>query len=376
MQSNCLNVVGVMSGTSLDACDFVLTKVHLAKNKIKGVEFLDHAQKRLPQNLKKQTWTLLEDPSQTLALKSVAELNQAWGKYYGSQLATLKKNHQWEFSLVGLHGQTVYHQGGRLTWQMGSLSAVAALVKLPVVGDFRSLDVELGYQGAPLAPLFHEILAPHKKNLHSIHNLGGISNLTLIQKREMLLAFDSGPANMPMDTYLSSSTKGKILYDKAGGLAAIGKVNPALFKALIGHPYFKKQPPKSSGREQFGGKWLMSQLERYPNISREDILSTLTEWVAWSIANAYIKFAPRVNQLDTIYFCGGGALNIELLNRIQRFLPSVKVSTTERLGWPVFAIEGGCFAFLAAARVLNHKWDLRRITGNPQAIRLGVIYEG
>jgi anhydro-N-acetylmuramic acid kinase len=180
---------------------------------------------------------------------------------------------------------------------------------------------------------------------------------------------------MPMDTYLASVTGGKVLFDKNGEIAAQGKVHEPLLSKLKKHPFFSKKPPKSAGREQFGGVWLRSQLKSFSKLPKEDVVSTLTEWVAWSMAHSYLSFCPKKEIPSHIYFCGGGALNLELLNRVQALLPQTRVQTTEALGWPVFAVEAGCFAYLAAARVMGYKWDLRHITGNPKPIPLGVIYE-
>lgn len=374
--SQTLNAVGIMSGTSLDACDFVLIEARVnTKKQIEELRFLDHIQKPLDNQIRAQTWRLIENPKSKVTLAEVATLNLDWANYYGKQLMKICQQKKWKVDIVGLHGQTVYHQGTKLTWQMGSLARVAAITQVPVVGDFRSMDVSMGYQGAPLAPLFHAALLKNKNKLLSIHNLGGISNLTLIQNGQVLAAFDTGPANMPIDTFLIHATQGRIRFDKNGRLAAQGRVDIPLFKKLKRHSYFKKPAPKSAGREQFGGEWLKTQLSKAHKISLNDTCATLTEWVAWSIATAYNQLQPVHGFPESIYFCGGGALNTELLNRVQKYLPQCKVQTTAQLGWPVFAIEGGCFAYLATARYLGYRWNLKNITGNPNLIKLGVVYE-
>lgn len=376
MKNKIFSVVGVMSGTSLDGCDFVLTQFALdSKNQIKKMVFQELVQKPLPKKLGQQTWSLLEGLQSKATVADLAHLNQEWGYYYAKQLLSIKKKYKWSIDLVGLHGQTIYHQGGLSTWQMGSLAQVASQLRVPVVGDFRSLDVAMGYQGAPLAPLFHKALLGKSQHLECVHNLGGISNTTWIQNGRVLRAFDTGPANMPMDTFLLKETQGKVKFDKSGGLAQKGQIDLELLKTLQKHPYFKKAPPKSAGREQFGGPWLEQCLKPYSHLKLEDRVSTLTEWVAWSIAESYYQFSPNKKLPKTIYFCGGGALNIELLNRVQCRLPQCKVETTDSLGWPVFAVEGACFGYLALARQLGWRWDLSNITGNPQPIYLGTTYE-
>lgn len=359
--------VGIMSGTSLDACDFVLCRYQVIKNKITKFNFVDQVQVKLPKKIFEQTWRLSEK-QQALTSQQWANLNFEWGRYYGSSLAKIKQSKKWKFNLVGLHGQTVYHAGGRATLQLGEPGFCAAQTGAKTYSDFRSFDVAQGYQGAPLAPLFHGFLSQEVSYPVAFHNIGGIGNLTLANKGKVLSAFDSGPGNMPIDWGVLKYTQGKQKVDKAGHLAAKGEVDAELLARLKKHPYFRKTPPKSCGREQFGGAWLESIIK---NKVTKSTLATLTEWVAWSIADSYYKHVGQIPK--EIYFCGGGALNLHLLARVQSYLPEARVKTCESLGWPVFSMEGGAFAFLALARELGLRHELKQITGNPHPQLLGSL---
>jgi anhydro-N-acetylmuramic acid kinase len=387
-QSRTLSAVGIMSGTSLDACDFVLCSFQVKPGKkshpghIQSVTFQDHVQRPLNTKLQNKTWSLVQSKKASYTTLELAELHQQWGEYYAKEVLEIQKSHHWSFDLVGLHGQTILHQGGRFTWQLGSPYPLVSKVGVPVVADFRSLDVTMGYQGAPLAPLFHKEIQKHNtssaKKLISFHNLGGLSNLTLVEKGLVIQAFDTGPANVPMDTYIQRVTKGRLTFDQGGALAAQGEIIPTLEKKLKSHPFFKLPPPKSADRQDFGGLWLEKILQPYgSSYKKENVLATLTQWVAWSIAKAYQDFENTHNKRpESIYFCGGGALNSNLLDRLQKLLPYSQVLTTQDLQWPVFTVEAACFAYLAVAQVLGIQSHLKNITGNPNPITLGTLYKG
>lgn len=362
-------VIGIMTGTSLDGCDFVLIEIYKDKSKIK-CHFLDQFQVKIPNSLLKQT-QLVTSHKNFFSSLDLTQLHFEWGSFYSKALSQVIKKRKWDFDLIGLHGQTVAHKGKKLTCQIGSPHLLAATFKVPVVYDFRSMDVALGYEGAPLAPLFHKVIWGDQKSVVSIHNLGGMSNLTLIDKGQIKLAFDTGPANLPLDSVMSFYTKNKKKFDQDGKIAQSGVVNEKLFNYFVKHSFFKIKPPKSCGREEFGPDWILNQI---PNkMSLEEAMATVTEGVAFSIANAYKKFVKPMP--EKILFCGGGAKNLFLLERIQTYLPEVTIGTTETHGWPVFSLEGGAFAYLAWARKEKVRHKLTQTTGNPSPIYLGSICE-
>ena len=372
-------VVGLMSGTSLDACDLVWCRYQYSPvtKAIDSFQFLDQVQYLLPKALKKQSLQVAEG-RQALTAGQWAHFQRQWGRYYKKVLSQVTQERKWSFQLVGLHGQTVYHEAGVCTLQVGDPAAIALAFKAPVVHQFRHLDVESGFAGAPLAPLFHGQLAqlsPYTRI--AFQNLGGIGNVTYLTKKkgatsfQLQTAFDTGPGNMPLDNWMRWKTGGQQQFDKNGRWAAQGSLHPQLLRYCQQNSYFKKKPPKACGREQFGADFLNSILQRYGE--GPEVLHTLTEWVAWSVAHAYGTHLPSWPQV--VYLCGGGALNAFLVERIQSYMPEVKVLTTEALGWPLFAIEGAAFAYLAAARWHGIRHNLKPITGQPRPLLLGDVVQ-
>lgn len=361
-----LRTIGIMSGTSLDGVDFVLTDV--TRSPEMSVKYRDRAELAFPKELSRR---LMSAARHELRVADLAELHFDLGRFYASGLARVLKARRWKADLVGLHGQTVYHRGGHATLQIGEASFLAERSNLPVVSDFRPMDIAFGGEGAPLAPHFHRIAFAKGEASLAVHNLGGISNLTLFRKGRMITAFDTGPANMPLDLCIQRATRGRSRFDRGGRLASKGTVHARLLTRLLAHPYLRKKAPKSCGREEFGERWLTPLLEKSRSLRLEDQLATLAEFIALSIAGSYLSLDGGVP--GAIVFCGGGSRNTHLLERIRFHLPEAKVMTSEDLGWPSQAIEGAAFALLAASRVWEIPVDLTRATGASKAALLGKI---
>lgn len=373
MKKNQGYIVGVMSGTSLDACDFVLCRYQVTnkKNNPLQIDYIEQVQVPISKKLLQHTQKAAFGATAFLPAEWGLLHNQ-WGQFYAQALKKIKAQKKWTFEAIALHGQTIYHQAQVLTMQIGEPGYCAYQFAVPVISQFRTTDVVSGYQGAPLAPLFHQNLSYlASESKISFHNLGGVSNLTFLNQHKVVTAFDTGPGNIPIDWVVQTWTKGAKRYDKNGRLAKTGQVDLSVLSQLKKHPYFKKAPPKSCGREQFDATYLASHIPL--SLKLEDAVATVTEWVAWSLAQAYQKWLPQLPQ--AIYFCGGGALNHFLLERVQSYLPEVRVTTTEVLDWPVFAIEGAAFAYLGLTRQLEIRHDLKKITGQPRPMLLGLICE-
>jgi anhydro-N-acetylmuramic acid kinase len=364
---NQIQVVGIMSGTSVDGVDFVLTRV-LRKPEGLKVQFVDMASVAFPPPLRMQ---VLKAADHELTVNALAELHFELGRFYARKLKVIAQKKFWKFDLIGLHGQTVYHKGESATLQIGEPSFLAEALHVPVVSDFRPADIAVGGQGAPLAPAFHQVAFANEGKAFAVHNLGGISNLTFFRHGRMETAFDTGPANMPMDWAVRVLSKGKMRFDPSGKLARKGKVHEPLVAEALQHPYFKKKPPKSCGREEFGEKWLKPILKKYKKLPPADMIASLTEFVARSIARSYREFLSELP--IEIILCGGGAKNLSLKERIQSNLPECEVLVTEDRGWPAQAIEGAAFALLASARVWEIPLELEAATGARHPVRLGKV---
>ena len=191
--------------------------------------------------------------------------------------------------LIGFHGQTILHRPARrggFTWQVGDAAMLAETTGLPVAHDFRSADVAAGGQGAPLLPVYHAALAAGLGGPVAILNLGGVANVTLVGAGE-LVAFDTGPANSLIDAAVEIATDGRHRYDKDGRLAARGTVDEALLDDLLRHPYFAAEPPKSTGREEFGRPFVERLVQALPPEGDQDwmdLVATLTELTARTVA--------------------------------------------------------------------------------------------
>ncbi len=351
-----------MSGTSLDGADFV--KIKVSKKNLK-CEYVGMQSFHFPSDLKKKLLACAQNEKTVYSLSAIDhELGRFYADCYHGLKGKLKK-----IDLIGLHGQTVFHEGKKATLQIGEPSYLALAAKKPVVSQFRVGDIAAGGHGAPLAPFFHQVVFGKKNKTVSIHNLGGISNLSLIKNGKLGLAFDTGPANMLMDEEIRQSTKKR--FDDNGRMARGGKVNTELLIRMLGFKYFAEVPPKSCGREQFGKDFYAQFKNELNRLPLNDRLATLTELTVQSIAKSYQKFCKPYP--SEIIFCGGGAKNDYLVKRLSDELSSSKVTTIENLGWPTESIEGGAFALLAACRLWNIPSNLTQSTGALQKVVLGQI---
>jgi anhydro-N-acetylmuramic acid kinase len=370
-----LKVLGIMSGTSIDGVDFVLTEIQKKPLRLK---FIKRFQSEFPKALRER---LIKAAKHELAVNDLAILHHDLGRFYSREILKHKKIHRFNLDLIGLHGQTVFHQPPNATLQIGEPSYASAALGIPVVGDFRVADLALDGQGAPLATIVHAALFYDliKKDSVAVHNLGGISNVSFFEKASLrdlkqvkgkkIFSFDTGPANMLIDLAMQKLYRKP--FDNDGKVAAAGLPSLAIVRQWMKHPFFKKAPPKSCGREEFGEIFLKKAMNDMKGLSAEDKIATLTEFTAMSIAVTYHRSLPHFPTY--LFLCGGGAKNSHLKFRIQYHLPAVEVHTTEDIGWPVSAIEGAAFGLMAAMRVWEKPAHLPLTTGATREGLLGKI---
>lgn len=363
-KKNKLKVLGIMSGTSLDGVDFVKVQVH--KKNLK-CEYIEMQSFKFPSDLKKKLLACAQNEKNVYAL---AQINHDLGKFYAECFKNLKSKMK-KIDLIGLHGQTVFHEGKKSTLQIGEPSYLALASKKTVVSNFRSADIAAGGEGAPLAPFFHQIVFGKKNKTVSLHNLGGISNLSLIHNGKLKTGFDTGPANMLIDEEIRRSSQSKQTFDPNGKLAAKGKVNSTLLVKMLNFNYFNITPPKSCGREQFGKEFYSQFQNELSALNINDRLATLTELTVLTIAKSYQRFCKPYP--SEIIFCGGGTKNLHLMKRLQDELASSKVNSVESLGWPTESIEGAAFALLAACTIWKIPANLPQSTGAKKKVLLGQI---
>jgi anhydro-N-acetylmuramic acid kinase len=369
--------IGLMSGTSLDGVDAVLVDFsHLGTT---GVQILGHCNAAFNSHLKTELLALNTPGPNELHRAALAA--NALVQIYATQVSELLHRCQItprQVRAIGAHGQTVRHQpqaydGIGYTLQLNQPALLAELCGIDVVADFRSRDVAAGGQGAPLVPPFHQAIFSQPGRMTAVLNIGGISNISVLPAAKSdttsLFGFDCGPGNALIDAWCQQHT-GQA-YDAAGAWAASGQVHANLLTQLQAEAYFQQTPPKSTGRDLFSTAWLAQQLTPFLHLAAADIQSTLTELTAWACADSLKKFAPGCARLIV---CGGGALNTELMRRIQSRLPSCPVESSEQHGLAPLQVEAAAFAWLAQQAIERKTASLQSITGTHGARILGAIY--
>jgi anhydro-N-acetylmuramic acid kinase len=282
---------------------------------------------------------------------------------------------------IGAHGQTIRHRPELgFTLQLLNGARIAALSEIPTVCDFRSSDVALGGQGAPLVPLFHQDALASKDETRLILNLGGIANLSVLNAGTVF-GFDTGPSSTLLDTW-SQSHLGKP-FDQDGAWAASGTCDQGLLEHLMSEPYFALGAPKSTGRELFSAAWLEAKLRTFKTglpLSPADVQATLSQLTARSIAEATQR-AMGSNEHDkiTLYACGGGVKNKQLMRDIaeavqSKFGPTLKLRNTGELGIDAQQMEACAFAWLAWKRWNQQPLNYHPVTGSRRPHIAGALY--
>ena len=361
--------LGLMSGTSLDGVDAVLADLGSS-----AIRVLGHCSIPFSGPLKTELLALNAAGDNELHRAALAG-NGLARTYADAVHALLLQCHTSadQVKAIGVHGQTVRHRpqefdGTGYTLQLNQPALLAELTGIDVVADFRSRDVAAGGQGAPLVPLFHQALFAANGPFTAILNIGGISNLSVLGS-DALLGFDCGPGNALLDAWCLAHTGQP--FDDAGHWAASGAVHADLLAKLQGTPYFEKQAPKSTGRDLFNAPWLHQHLAYFPPIPVADVQSTLTELTAWCCADSVLRYAP---QCSLLIVCGGGALNHELIRRLQRKLAHCVVESSQEHGLPPLQVEAAAFAWLAQQTWHRKPGNHPSVTGARGARILGAIY--
>lgn len=355
--------IGLMSGTSLDGIDAVLMR--LPGTQDRPLEVLAHRFRPFPSALRSELLTLNStgpDEAHRCALAA-----NAVARAYAEVVHDLLNSSGYsaaQIRALGAHGQTIRHRPGEFdgcgyTLQLLNGALLAELTGIAVVCDLRSRDVAAGGQGAPLVPAFHAALFASPDTDVAVLNVGGISNISLLGPQGQIQGFDCGPGNCLMDAWIHQHHG--MAYDADGDWAATGQVLPRLLAAMLDEPFFKLAPPRSTGRDLFNNPWLERMLRtNAPNAEARDVQATLLELTARCIADSiHACGSARGNVL----VCGGGALNGQLMRRLQSLLPAFHVARTDSQGLPAMQVEAAAFAWLAARHCLHLSGNLPAVTG-------------
>ena len=374
--------VGLISGTSMDGIDAALVRIR-GSGEDTEVQIEDFICREYSDAAKK----LLLSPG-ALNTASLSNLNFLLGQEFAAAVfdllrkAALKTT---EIDLVGTHGQTVFHNPPSLgqevssTLQMGEADVICEATGITTVGDFRIRDIAAGGEGAPLIPYVDYLLFSGTGKNVIAHNIGGISNCTLVTgKFNELLAFDTGPGNSLIDSVVRIASGGVRSFDEDGTMAKKGSVRKNLLQSLMKNPYLDIKPPKSTGRELFGEEMAgrLFSLAEKNGISTPDLLRTLVEFTVCSIVSAYERFVYPSADVREVVLSGGGARNPVMVSSLREKLAPVPLSLSDSYGIPLDAKEAVGFAVLANETVCANRANVPGVTGARDATILGKISIG
>ncbi|MBI5096985.1 MAG: anhydro-N-acetylmuramic acid kinase [Nitrospirae bacterium] len=382
-----VRIIGLMSGTSHDGVDAALVEIThnpptppLEKGGI-HIRLLHHLHLPYRRPLRDEIRQAFNGNTEL-----ICRLNFKLGEVSAGAVLSLLKAAGFrpnDIDAIASHGQTIYHispQGRKSgsTLQIGEAAVIAERTGILTVSDFRTADIAAGGQGAPLVPLTDYLLFKKPGQVRAVLNIGGIANVTIVrEKMEDTVAFDIGPGNSLIDEAITLITGGRKSFDKDGAFAKSGRPVKRLLDELLAHPYFRKGPPKSTGRETFGAQMVKdiltkkgTDLKSVPSSRSRDIVATLTYLTAIIIHDALIQFKP-----DEVILTGGGVNNKFLLELIHSMFKSdgVAINEISIYGIPPQAKEAVSFAILGY-QTLNHRpGNISLVTGARHNVVLGKI---
>ncbi|MBE2227066.1 MAG: anhydro-N-acetylmuramic acid kinase [Ignavibacteria bacterium] len=383
LRKNKRTVIGLLSGTSVDAIDAVLLQVSGsgAATKVKVKDFIEYP---VPQNIRLEIFK--NSDKNSAGIEDISRLNVIMGALFADAVLKILARNKISgknVDLIGSHGQTIHHLpeknsycGFRVksTLQIGDPSIIANLTGITTVGDFRIADCAVDGDGAPLVPYLDHILFTHKSKNRALLNIGGISNITVLKKnaaKRDVFAFDTGPGNMIMDGLMYHLFIKK--FDKNSASGKKGNVNTELFRFLLKDKGYSMAPPKSTGREHYGMEFQKKLLKKFNRVNKFDIIRTVTEFTAYSIWYNYQNFIKSECRIDELIVSGGGAENPLLMNCLTNYFKGVKVTRLKEGGITTRNKEAILFAVLANECVSGNPANMNRVTGSTKDVILGKI---
>ena len=373
-----------MSGTSADGIDAVVAEIagsgHLLRARV-----LAHVHRPFSPVMRQRILHLCLHGT----VAEICELNFALGERFAQAALTAirqAKRKPGDIAAIGSHGQTIHHLPNARTpstLQIGEAAVIAERTGITTVADFRVRDMAAGGQGAPLVPYADWALFTDKTRPRIVQNIGGIGNLTFLPPRaelDQVIAFDTGPGNMVMDALVTALTRGRQTFDRDGRWAARGHVSEKLLAEMTAHPFLRRRPPKTTGREEFGEMFLGRMLAsaRRLRLRPEDMVATATAFTAATIADAYRRFVfPKIKADERgalqVILGGGGAKNPTLRRILAERISAGELLTHEDFGIANAAKEALAFAILAHETMLGNPGNVPTATGARRAVVLGKI---
>jgi len=376
-------VVGLMSGTSVDCIDAALISITGSgtSTKFKQLAFVSH---QYPKGFRE--FVLRNSLPGTGSVDTISTLNILIAQFFVDAVKAVARKARIplaKIDLIGSHGQTVHHlptaqrlfgKSVRSTLQIGDPSTIAKLTGIVTVGDFRTGDMALGGQGAPLVPYFDFLAFRSATKNRALLNIGGIANITLLPKNcsvREVLAFDTGPGNMVVDALMKKLYRKE--FDENGSVALQGRILTDVIRFMLAHPYLKQAPPKSTGREVFGKMFVDEILRRSRGARKQDIVATTTEFTSLTIYQQYGQFLRKRCRLDELIVSGGGVHNGYIMEALRRYFAPAKIMTSDELGISSDSKEAVCFAILANETISGNPSNVPGVTGASRPTILGKI---
>jgi len=365
-----MKILGLMSGTSADGLSIALCSIARGGKPLKVL-----AHRTYPYGAGLQRRIL---SARDMKAPELSALDFELGRIWAGMVKCFCREHRLSYkdiSVIGSHGQTVFHQPGRggSTLQIGEASFISEETGRPVVSDFRPADMAAGGEGAPLIPFMDEYLFGGGRPA-ALQNIGGVGNISFVGKGVKTSGFDTGPGNALMDTAAVMLSGGKKNYDAEGRWAAAGRADREKVSKLLKLPFFALKPPKSLDRSEFSAGFIKEHFGRPDRKNKCDLLATLNYFTAASIALALEKFAPEGTR--ELIVSGGGALNPVLMRNLASVLPGIEVKSIAESGIDPLAKEPACFALLAWLALNGYRNHCPSATGARGPRVLGKIIPG
>jgi len=384
-------VLGMMSGTSADGIDVALARISGKPPRLVAA-LLAHHHVSFPARVREAVLNLAN--GLTTSTGDISHLNFLLGEEFAR--AAIAACRKWRvplsrISLIGSHGQTVFHQGEAQrvhgarrigsTLQIGEPSIIAERTGVDTIADFRPADMAAGGHGAPLVPFVDYLLYRDAKRGRVALNIGGIANVTVIPaaaRAADVFAFDTGPGNMLIDALVEWTTRGRARYDRDAKIALSGEIIPPMLAQLMREPYLSKKPPKTAGREEFGRayaeKWI--SWGKKHRAKPADLVRTATVFTSLSIADAFRRFIFPRARVHEVIVAGGGANNPLIMAQLAAGLPGIQIVSSAERGIPTEAKEAFAFAILAYEAFHNRPNNLPSATGARHPVVMGKLVHG
>jgi len=366
--------IGLMSGTSLDGIDAVLSDIsNSGKASVLQSVSLAFEPALKQELLHLQCPGTNEIHREHLAANALAEAYAT----ACAKLLLIQGLHAQQIHAIGAHGQTLRHQPQKnilqsYTHQSLNPALLAELTGIDVIANFRARDMAAGGQGAPLVPVFHSEQFYSSQENRAVLNIGGIANLTLLPKQGGVSGFDCGPGNILLDTWIQKEQNKD--FDQDGQWSSSGCPNEELLQKMLSDPYFSQLPPKSTGRDHFNLQWIEGHIQQ-ASYKPENVQASLLQLTIQSILNGLQAHAKETQRLIV---CGGGTKNIALLELLkihaQKQIPNLVTESSAQHGVDPQLVEALAFAWLAWAHQQKRPANMPAVTGAKGLRVLGAYY--